>query len=247
MGTARKLLCRIGGMDVSVIAHHDKLYNELKPYTVESGEPLFEIDAPDERLAAVREKSKIVPKRMPFELMEHFFAGQIFYERMPDFDGFMLHSSCVDLDGRAYLFSADSGVGKSTHTRLWRDHFGGRVKMLNDDKPLIRLIDGKYYACGTPWCGKHGLHDNSMSPIQAVAHIVRSEKNYIRRIGAEEAFRHLFQQTFMQIRDKGRMERLLALWDGFVENVSIYELGCNISDEAVEVAYNGMYNGIMTE
>ncbi len=59
-------------------------------------------------------------------------------EKMPDFDTILFHGSCVAVDGVGYLFAAKSGTGKSTHTRLWRQVFGDRAVMINDDKPMIR-------------------------------------------------------------------------------------------------------------
>jgi len=69
----------------------------------------------------------------------------------------LLHSSTVAVDGKAYLFTAKCGTGKSTHTRLWRELLGERVVMVNDDKPFLRFTPEGILACGSPWSGKHGL------------------------------------------------------------------------------------------
>ena len=63
------------------------------------------------------------------------------------FDAFVMHCAVVELDGEAYVFAAKSGVGKTTHTRLWLEHFEGRAKYINGDKPIMRWIEGKLYAC----------------------------------------------------------------------------------------------------
>ena len=84
----------------------------------------------------------------------YMLTGSDFYTQLLKFRGILLHSSCVVVDGVAYAFSADSGTGKSTHTALWLKHFGDRAYMLNDDKPAIRLVGDRVYACGTPWSGK---------------------------------------------------------------------------------------------
>lgn len=80
----------------------------------------------------------------------YMLTGSDFYTQLLKFRGILLHSSCVVVDGVAYAFSADSGTGKSTHTALWLKHFGNRAYMLNDDKPAIRLVGDRVYACGTP-------------------------------------------------------------------------------------------------
>ena len=95
-------------------------------------------------------------------------------ERMLEFDTFLFHGSCVSVDGEGYLFTAKSGTGKSTHTRLWREYLGERAVMVNDDKPLIRA-DGKGVTVfGTPYNGKHRLGANISVPLKAVCILERS-------------------------------------------------------------------------
>ena len=98
---------------------------------------------------------------------EYYCSAYSFYTQLVNFNGLMLHSSAVVMDGRAYLFSAPSGTGKSTHTQLWLDVFGEKAGILNDDKPALRRIDGKWYAYGTPWCGKEHWGCNASTPLSA--------------------------------------------------------------------------------
>ena len=83
------------------------------------------------------------------------WVGEAFYARLLQYDGMLLHASCVEKDGKAYLFSAKSGTGKSTHTHLWLRAFPDS-RIINDDKPAVRRMDGTFYACGTPFSGKNG-------------------------------------------------------------------------------------------
>lgn len=99
----------------------------------------------------------------------YMLTGSDFYTQLLKFRGILLHSSCVVVDGVAYAFSADSGTGKSTHTALWLKHFGNRAYMLNDDKPAIRLVGDRVYACGTPWSGKYDYSTPGMVPLRAFA------------------------------------------------------------------------------
>ena len=93
-------------------------------------------------------------------LAEYIIYGMLFYEAILDYDGILLHSSAISVDNEAYLFTANSGIGKSTHCALWMKYFGDRAVMINDDKPVIRIIDNKIYACGTPFSGKHDINKN---------------------------------------------------------------------------------------
>ena len=170
---------------------------------------------------------------------EYMLTGSSFYNQVIAFNGFLLHSSCVVVDDVAYAFSADSGVGKSTHTNLWLKHFGERAYMLNDDKPCIRIIDDKIYACGTPWSGKYDYSTPKIAPLGGICFVERSEENWIKPAKSKDAIFNIFNQTVRKIGPKA-MNRLLDVLEKVFDNVPIYELGCNISDEAVLTSYNAM-------
>ena len=89
-------------------------------------------------------------------------------EKMPEYDTFLFHGSVVAVDGVGYLFTAKSGTGKSTHTRLWRELLGSRAVMVNDDKPLICVSNDEITVFGTPYNGKHRLGSNIAVPLKAI-------------------------------------------------------------------------------
>lgn len=91
---------------------------------------------------------------LTLEQCEYIFAGSEFYRKLINLGGFMLHASAIVVDNKAYLFSAPSGTGKSTHTKLWQECFGDKAIIINDDKPAIRIEEGKCFAYGTPFSGK---------------------------------------------------------------------------------------------
>lgn len=170
---------------------------------------------------------------------EYLLTGSDFYTYLLDFDGMLLHSSCVVVDGFAYLFSADSGTGKSTHTNLWLEKFKGKAYILNDDKPAIRKIDGKIYACGTPWSGKYDISQPKIVPIAAIALLERSETNYIKLAETKKGVFTIFSQTVRRL-NKEHINKLFDNVEMLFQNIPIYEFGCNISQDAVDVAYNTM-------
>lgn len=173
------------------------------------------------------------------DLCEYMWTGTKFYEGLLDFNGFLLHSSAVVLDGKAYLFSATSGTGKSTHTELWLKVFGDRARILNDDKPAVRVIGGRVYASGTPWSGKVDLSVNETVPIAGICFLERAKENSICEISAKEALPRLLEQT-IKPKDAKMFDKLCAILDEVFKNVKVFKLGCNISEEAVQVAYNAM-------
>ncbi len=171
--------------------------------------------------------------------LEYLATGKAFYRKLLDFNGMMLHSSCVVVDGKAYLFTANSGTGKSTHTALWLKLFGDCAYILNDDKPAVRFEDGTWYAYGTPWSGKNDISVNCRIPIAGVAILERSECNSISRMSAEEAVSGIIMQV-NRSRDITHMEKIFTLCDQFVSEVPIWKLQCNMDPEAAIVSYEAM-------
>ncbi len=170
---------------------------------------------------------------------EYIWTGEQFCLGLLAFDGFMLHASAVVYEGKAYLFSAPSGTGKSTHTALWREVFGDSAYILNDDKPVIRIKDGSVWVYGTPWSGKTDQNRNESVPLQGICFIQRSVDNRISEIGVAEAAYEILNQT---VRPNGAksMDQLLSVLDKVLAKAKVYKMGCNISHEAVKTAYNGM-------
>ncbi len=172
--------------------------------------------------------------------MVYMFNGLDFYKKLLRFEGMMLHSSAVMMDGKAYLFSAPSGVGKSTHTRLWGRVFGtDRAQVINDDKPALRCRDGEWYAYGTPWSGKATTSLNVRVPVAGICFLKRGEKNTIRRLSPQEAVFHVLNQT-VRTKDYHLRETLLSVVDRLVSQVKVYEMQCNMEPEAAFLSHGVM-------
>ena len=160
-------------------------------------------------------------------------------EHLLSYDTLLFHGSAIAVDGAAYLFTAPSGTGKSTHTRLWRQLLGERAVMVNDDKPFLRITENGVLACGSPWNGKHRLDTNTAVPLKAVCVLERSGENHIRRIPAREALPELLGQSGRP-RDPRQMGQYMDLLDKLTENVTFYRMGCNMAPEAARMAYEAM-------
>lgn len=156
-----------------------------------------------------------------------------------DYDGFVLHSSAVAYEDKAYLFSADSGMGKSTHTTLWTKAHEG-AKIINDDKPIIRLIDGKFCACGTPFSGSSPLNENVCVPLKAICFIERGEKNEIERIYDNKNI--IFSILSQTLRRNGNDKtlKLMELLDKLIASVPVYRLKCLPDEDAAVLAHKVM-------
>ena len=160
-------------------------------------------------------------------------------EKMPDYDTIIFHGSVIAVEGQGFLFTAKSGTGKSTHTRLWREYLGEKAVMVNDDKPMLKITDNGVIAYGTPYNGKHHLGCNMSVPLKAICILTRGEKNSIVRIDKKEAYAMLLQQVYRP-HDPLQMAKTLKLADRLAVNTELYRLACNMDIEAAEVAYNAM-------
>lgn len=197
----------------------------------------FDASAPELKYSPdAIQKYKAAYATVEIEDWDYFLQSVKFSSLLLENDGFVFHASAIALDGQAYLFSANSGVGKSTHTRLWKKVFP-RVTYINDDKPAIRLKNGLFYVYGTPWSGKSILNENVCVPLKAICFIERAEKNSIRKLSPIEALPRLLEQT-MRKAGKEKTSRLLDLLDVLLTTTPIYLLSCLPNEEAAQLAYD---------
>ena len=151
----------------------------------------------------------------------------------------MFHGSVVAVDGQGYLFTAKSGTGKSTHTRFWRQVFGDRAVMVNDDKPFLRFTDHGVLVCGAPWSGKHGLDTNITVPLKAVCILERGPENHIQSIEAKDALSMLMHQSSRPL-DGELMPKYLELVDRLAAGTRFWRMACSLDPDAARVAHEAM-------
>ena len=154
-------------------------------------------------------------------------------------DTLLLHGSTVAVDGAAYLFTAACGTGKSTHTRLWREAFGNRAEMVNDDKPFLKVTAEGVAAYGSPWSGKHGLDSNICVPLKGICILYRGMENVIRRIRPDDAAAMLHHQSYASESEAGR-EKTAYLVEKLMETVPLWELYCTKTTDAAMTAFRAM-------
>lgn len=154
-------------------------------------------------------------------------------------DTLLFHGSAIAVDGQAVLFTAKSGTGKSTHTRLWREMLGDRAVMVNDDKPLLRITEDGVLVCGTPWDGKHHLSTNCAVPLKAICILEQGDKNAIGAISPKEALPMLLQQSFHPD-GPAAMLRMMQAVDQLTKHLKFYRMACNMTPEAAALSYRTM-------
>lgn len=174
--------------------------------------------------------------------LEYMYTGFSFQNRLSVLGGGVLHSSSLAWRGQGVAFSAASGTGKSTHVGLWKERFGDDVQIINDDKPAIRFTEDGPMLCGTPWSGKTAHNCNRMVPLRAIVFIERGQQNRIRRLDVVEGMFHLTSQIVRPYYDADLGVQVVDFTQRVLENVPLYLLSCNISQEAVDTAFNAIFS-----
>lgn len=196
------------------------------------GKAELTISVTAEELAAERAQADAP---YPDGYLESICAYRKLCLQLPAFDGFLLHAAVIAVDGAGFAFAAPSGVGKSTHIRLWQEVYGDRVTIVNGDKPIVRRVDGVWRAYGTPWCGKENWQTNRCVPVNAVCFLQRSKTDAIRRMPLDEAIPQLFEQL-LPLTEDAQAAQTFALLEDFVAAVPFYQLGCTPTVAAVQTA-----------
>lgn len=213
---------------------------------VSDAAPRFTVAVTPETLARERADAAYMAEKYPdqfgactAEELEGLNVYHQIAEGLIEHAALVFHGSAVALDGAGYVFTAPSGTGKSTHTRLWRRRFGARAVMVNDDRPALKFEADGVLVCGTPWMGKDKLGQNISVPLKAVCVLERGAANAIRPLGPAEAYPLLLRQSY-QAGTEGYQRRLLALLDELVARVGLYRLTCNMEPEAALVSWRAM-------
>ena len=166
----------------------------------------------------------------------HLMMGVIYRYNLLYRDGIVIHSSALKYDDKAIMFSAPSGTGKSTHTKLWKKHMNN-VIILNDDTPAVRIIEDKPYIFGTPWSGSSLIHSNDSAPLEAIVILEQAQNNRIRRIKDQEAILRLMPRVFLPYFDAKMMDKSISIFEKIIATVPVYLLQCRPDQEAVEMVY----------
>ena len=147
--------------------------------------------------------------------------------------GFMFHCSFIDRDGKAVLFTAPSGTGKSTQADLWNEHRG--CEIVNGDRAVVRLADGHILAEGIPFAGSSKYCKNKSLPLGAIVYLAQAEKTSVSKMRGYEAFLKIWEGVSVNSWDKDDMSRVSQTVKTVVEQVPVFYMPCTPNKSAVEV------------
>jgi len=239
-----KFTIKIADINIGIKSIYDEVWSLCDGY-ISDEKAAFWVETEAEDIAFEREKAKseaAFEKRPYVDFCDSYLETLAVYRkiavRMLDFDIFLMHGAALGVDGGAYLFTAPSGVGKTTHTRFWCEMYPDAF-IINGDKPLIKITDNGVFVCGTPWAGKEGLNRNVSLPLKAVCTLFRGKENIIEPIDFGKIYPLIIGQTYRPS-DEKNMQKTLELVKKLGKNVRFYTLFCNLEPEAARIAKEGM-------
>ena len=152
-----------------------------------------------------------------------------------------VHSSVIVCHDEAVMFLGESGTGKSTHTRLWRENIAGAT-LLNDDSPFVGLRDGRVMAYGSPWSGKTPCYKNECYPIRAIVRLSQAPHNQMRKLRSLQAIGALLPSLPPAFAFDEKLEdAVMNVLSAVVSKVPVYHLECLPNAEAAQLSHDTIF------
>lgn len=156
-------------------------------------------------------------------------------------DTIAIHTSTITYRGRNVLFLGESGTGKSTHTRLWRENIPGAT-LLNDDSPILRIIDGEAWIYGSPWSGKTPCFKNERYPLAACVRLSQAPENKIRKLRLIEAYAAIHPSCPPAFAyDEYLYDGISRTLGQLLQRVPFYHLACLPDAEAAQLSCSTVF------
>lgn len=233
-----KFTVKMANMKIGVDSQYDRLQEYCKDYCIPECEPDFCVKMELEEIVA----EGVDNDELNFEneYLETVALLRKIAERFPLYNRVLCHGASITYgDQGAFLFTAPSGTGKTTHVRLWKRILGEPVNIVNGDKPFLEVREDGVQIYGSPWAGKEGFHQNRDAQLKGICFLKRGTQNSIRRLEPWECLASLMSQVHIP-KEKEAAGKALELIEKILEKVPVYELICDISTEAVKCSFEAM-------
>ena len=226
-------LIKIAGSTLKIHAFNESTKRYCNGFFADE-EPDYEITMTEEDLKNERTNSDNGQVYVNEEISALYRKiADLFVEK----DIVVFHSSAICVDGYAFLITARSGVGKSTHARLLSEYLGDDFKYINDDKPLLEVKDNNVEVFSNPWNGKERRGNNIHAPLKAIIFLNRGLDNTYRKIDIkEEIYIKMLSQIYLP-KEKSKREKALKIADKLLKNVNFYEINVNQDIDAAKMTY----------
>lgn len=225
---------KMADINIRVNYRNQQVYDYCKDYIVSGVCPDMTVSVSD---AQIKAEMKASPNCAEW-YCETLCIYRNIAEQLPLIDRAVFHGACISYQGSAYLFTAPSGTGKSTHIALWRKYIGNAVGIVNGDKPILK-IDDTVTVYGTPWAGKEAWQKNTSAPLSAICVISRGTSNTVRRLTVDECINALMCQIYLP-KDAQALSSTIGLLGRLIENIPVYTIECDISEQAVKSSFDAL-------
>ncbi len=222
----------LAGLNIKIISKYDFLKKFCSEY-ITTDVAVFDLSV-ESRDIDIEKEHEAVPTA-DIAVCESLCVYRAIAEQLPQFDRFVFHGAAIEYDKNAYLFTAPSGTGKTTHITLWKKNLGDRVDIINGDKPIIKIADASV-VYGTPWAGKEGFYRNASANLKAICILKQSKINKIERLSSSEAINHLMRQVYLP-KNAEALSKTLSLLGVLIENIPVYLLCCDMSNDAFDISF----------
>lgn len=224
---------RIADVVIGIDNKYDYIRNMCHDY-ISTSPATFTVSVNDEEIE--RENPDGFP--YPSGYLETLAIYRKIADKIADSDGYLMHGVLMDVEGHGILLCAESGTGKSTHAALWQKLLGEKCRIINGDKPLIRLLDNLPYGYGTPWCGKEEINENARVRLFDVCFIRRAEENSVRELAKSEVLLRLIPAIHFP--DGDGAAKVFDILDVAARNLRFFEISCNMDISAAKTAYDAI-------
>ena len=152
--------------------------------------------------------------------------------------GLLLHASLIKYAGKAIAFAGPSGVGKSTHANLWKEHMDALI--INGDRAALRNTENGWMAFGSPYAGTSGIYVNDNGPLAAIVLLQQAGENRLREISATETFQHIYPELSVHQWDKNFVADATDLCLRMLTEIPVYMLQCRPDADAALLVKKGL-------
>ncbi len=229
----KSFVMKLAETPIKVFYRRDYVANFCKDYICDENEKIIASTTE----AEVLNELSLVPGATA-ESAEVLCLYRTIAEQLPALKKAVFHGAAISYGGKAYIFTAPSTTGKTTHIKLWRKFIGEKVGIINGDKPIISL-DGVPTVFGTPWAGKEGWQKNTSAPIGAITIIKRGTDNKTEKLSPEKAVSALMNQIYIP-KDPVALAATLGILNDILAKVPVYLLSCDMSEQAVKSSFEAL-------
>ncbi len=179
----------------------------------------------------IREEEEYIKKAyegmnagIPDSVLEYDMLVKRVSDHLLKHNAFIFHGVAFLWRGKAYIFTAPSGTGKTTQYRRWRELYGDEIRILNGDKPALRF-DEQVLVYPSPWHGKEGYARGfDPIPLNGIIFLEQGKENIIRKMLPEEAGIPLFTQLLFTAADEKLVKQGAGLIDRLAGAVPVWKL-----------------------